>query len=83
MNITIYSTSTCAICHAQMQWLDKKGFSYTDVIVDESDEAMNQLMSATGGMMQVPPFTVITKDDGTEEKIQGFDYKKLAIILGV
>ncbi|MEO5950551.1 MAG: glutaredoxin family protein [Candidatus Saccharimonadales bacterium] len=83
MNITIYSTSTCAICHAEMEWLDKNNMSYDDIIVDESDEAMNQLMTATGGMMQVPPFTVITKDDGTEEKVQGFDRKRLMSILGL
>lgn len=66
-----------------MEWLDKNNQPYTEVIVDESDEAMNQLMTATGGMMQVPPFTVITKDDGAEEKVQGFDRKKLATILSI
>ena len=77
MDITIFSTSICAICHAEMKWFDKKGVGYTDVVVDESDEAMDQFMKATDGMIQSPPFTVITKEDGSVVKIAGFDQKKL------
>ena len=77
MTITIFSTTLCAICHAEMKWLDKQGISYDRVVVDESDEGMEQFMQATDGMIQSPPFTVITKDDGVVIKIAGFDQKKL------
>ncbi len=83
MIITIYSTSTCAICHALMQWLDKKGVAYKDVVIDETDEAMNQLLKASEGMMVTPPFTVVTKDDGTEEKVLGFDRAKISALVGI
>ncbi|MDO5475101.1 MAG: glutaredoxin family protein [Candidatus Saccharibacteria bacterium] len=28
--ITIYTTPTCAYCHALMEWLDSRGISYTE-----------------------------------------------------
>jgi glutaredoxin len=76
-DITIFSTSICAICEAEMKWLDKKGVGYSHIVVDESDEGMEQFMVATGGIIQSPPFTVIKKADGTEIKVAGFDMKKL------
>jgi glutaredoxin len=77
MTITIFSTTLCAICHAEMKWLDKQGISYDHVVVDESDDGMERFMKATDGVIQSPPFTVIVKDDGTEIKVAGFDQKKL------
>ena len=76
-DITIYSTSICAICEAEMKWLDKKGVAYNHVVVDESDDAMEQFLVATGGVIQSPPFTVIRKQDGEEVKVAGFDMKKI------
>ena len=78
MDITIFSTSICAICHAEMKWLDKQGVGYNHVVVDETDDGMEQFMQATGGVIQSPPFTVVKKADGTEIKIAGFDQKKLS-----
>ena len=81
MDITIFSTSICAICHAEMKWFDKKGIGYNHVVVDESDKAMDQFMKATDGMIQSPPFTVIKKEDGSVVKIAGFDQKKLLLAI--
>jgi glutaredoxin len=80
MDITIYSTATCGICHAEMKWLDGKDIAYTKVLVDEDPAGMVDLMNVSGGALGVP-FTVIKKADGTEEKIQGFDQRKLTSIL--
>ncbi len=82
MNTTIYTTSSCAICHSLMEWLDKEGQTYTRVVVDEDEQGMMNLMSASGGAVGVP-FSVIEKDDGTEEKIFGFDRNKFKAILGI
>lgn len=81
MDITIFSTTICAICHAEMQWLDKKGVGYNHVIVDESDEAMRQFLDATDGVMLSPPFTVVKTKSGEEVKIAGFDRKKLEVAI--
>ena len=29
--IKVYTTPTCAYCHALMDWLDEKGIGYTEV----------------------------------------------------
>jgi glutaredoxin len=73
--IKIYSTSWCAFCKAEKQFLDGKGVKYEDVNV-ETDEAAAHEMIHLSGQMGVP-FTVITKDDGTKVGILGFDQPRL------
>lgn len=70
-HITIYSTTSCGVCHALMKWLDSKGLTYRTVIVDEEPQGMTELMTVSGGAIGVP-FTVI-EDDGRETKISGFN----------
>lgn len=82
MKITIYSTTTCTFCHALRVWLDKQGFVYDYKLTDEDDTAMQEFMSVNDGMIGVP-LTVITKDDGSQEKVLGFDKRKLATILNI
>lgn len=74
MNITVYSTSTCGICHALMEWLDQKDVTYTNVVVDEAPGGMAELMAASGGAIGVP-FSVV-EVDGQETGIAGFDRAK-------
>ncbi len=81
MNITIYSTTTCSYCHALKAWLDKKNIAYDYKLTDEDDDAMAEFMRVNDGMLSVP-LTVITKDDGSETKILGFDQGKLNNALG-
>lgn len=71
MNITVYSTSTCGICHSLMQWLEQKGVTYTNVVVDEAPGGMAELLAASGGAVGVP-FSVVEKD-GQTTNIVGFD----------
>lgn len=74
MNITVYSTSTCGICHSLMRWLDQKGASYTNVVVDEAPGGMEELIAASGGALGVP-YSVV--EDGTRRTgIVGFDRVK-------
>jgi glutaredoxin 3 len=82
MNITIYSTTTCAFCHLLTDWLDKQGISYTKKVTDEDDAAMAEFMSVNDGNFGVP-FTIITDDAGTETKILGFDQAKFKQTLNV
>ena len=80
MNVTVFSSSSCAICHAEMQWLDKQGVSYDNVVVDEDEGGMEKMMQATGGSIQGTPFTVI-ENDGTTDTVIGFDRAKLTSLI--
>ena len=82
MNVTVFSTTHCAICHAEMQWLDSKSVSYKNVVIDEVDDGMEQLMDATGGIFQTTPFTLV-EDNGKKQTVAGFDRGKLQTLLGV
>ncbi len=71
MKITVYSTKTCAYCRMLKSWLDSKSISYTNYSVDENPFAA-QMMVSQSGQMGVP-FSTIEYDDGSIEKILGFD----------
>jgi glutaredoxin len=75
MNVTIYSTTTCATCHLVTGWLEKQNVNYTKKDTDVDEAAMAEFMDVNDGFIGVP-FTVITADDGTQSKITGFDQTK-------
>ena len=82
MNVTIYSTTTCATCHLVTNWLEKQTIPFTKKNTDEDAAAMAEFMTVNDGMIGVP-FTVITGDDGQVTKIMGFDQGKFKTALGV
>lgn len=75
MNITIYSTTTCAFCHVLTAWLEKENISYIKKNTDEDESVFAEFMSVNDGNLGVP-FTVIKDDDSNETKILGFDQTK-------
>ncbi len=79
--ILVYTTTTCPFCKMQKDYFNSKNIAFSEILVDENpDEA--QKMIELSGQLGVP-FTVITKDDGTVEKILGFDKERLNSILGI
>jgi len=44
-SITIYSADWCAFCHAAKDYLDKKGFKYTEKNVEEKQEYAEEAVS--------------------------------------
>ena len=82
MQVNIYSTTTCPYCRMLKSYLDDKSVAYTEKIVDQDQSAQEEMVKESGGFMGVP-FTVIIKDDGTKEKIVGFDKNKVNEILGI
>lgn len=70
--ITIYSTSWCAFCHTEMQWLDKLGIPYVAKDVEADKAAYEELMAKNGGNYQGVPVTDVAGDI-----ILGFDRLKL------
>lgn len=53
------------------RWLDEKKIEYTDYMVDKNPIAA-QVMVQQSGQMGVP-FSTIEHEDGTVDKILGFD----------
>lgn len=70
--ITVYSTSWCAFCHTEMQWLDKLGIPYVAKDVEADEEAYKELVEKNGGNYQGVPVTDVAGDI-----ILGFDRPKL------
>ncbi len=71
MKITIYSTTTCPYCVMLKRWLDGQKVEYTDYLVDKNPYAA-QVMVQQSGQRGVP-FSTIEHDDGSIDKVLGFD----------
>jgi glutaredoxin len=63
-------------------YLDEKSIVYTEKLVDQDDSAREEMTKASGGFLGVP-YSIITKDDGSKEKIIGFDKGKINSVLGL
>lgn len=70
--ITIYSTSWCAFCHTEMQWLDKLGIPYIAKDVEADKDAYDELLAKNGGAFSGVPVTDIAGDI-----VLGFDRPKI------
>jgi glutaredoxin len=81
MQVTIYSTTTCPYCKMLKDYLLEKKVQFTEKLVDQDGVAKTEMLNVSGGFMGVP-YIVVTKDDGTAEKIVGFDKGKLDQIIG-
>lgn len=74
--VTIYSASWCAFCHAAKQYLDNRDIKYTDKDV-EHDVKNAQEAVQKSGQMGIPVIDI----DGTI--ILGFDRPKIDAALGI
>lgn len=82
MQVTIYSTTTCATCHLVTSWLEKNKIPFIKKNTDVEPDAMMEFMSVNDGTIGVP-FTVISSDDGSVTKILGFDQGRFKQALGM
>jgi glutaredoxin len=82
MNAVVYSATTCPYCKMLKEYLSEKGVDFTERLVDQNEVAKEEMLKASGGFLGVP-FTVVKKDDGTQETIIGFDKNKVNKVLGV
>jgi glutaredoxin 3 len=80
MKVTIYSTATCPYCKMLKDYLTAKGVSYTEKLVDSDEIAKEEMMKASGGFLGVP-FSIVSRSDGTNENVIGFDKGKFDQIL--
>ncbi len=81
VKIVVYTTTTCPYCQMLEDFLKEKNKEFTKKLVDQDETAKEEMMRESDGFLGVP-FTVITKEDGTKEKIVGFDQGKFNGILG-
>lgn len=82
MKVTLYSTIACPYCKMLKDYLDENNILYEEKMVDSDEEARTQMANDSEGFMGVP-FMVIEKEDGTKEKIIGFDREKINSIFGI
>lgn len=79
--ITIYSTATCGFCKMLKSYLSSKNIAYQEKHADQYQKIAEELLQKSGQLGV--PFTIIQKEDGTEEKILGFDRKSIDLALGL
>lgn len=79
--ITIYSTATCGFCKMLKSYLQSKNIEYTSLMADEDQNLARELYEKSGQLGV--PFTIIEKEDGSEEKILGFDRQRIDAALGI
>jgi len=70
--VTVYTTSWCAFCHTEMEWLKKLGVEFEAKDIEADPAARDELLSKNGGNFQGVPVT-----DIAGELILGFDRPKL------
>ena len=79
--VKLFKTHTCPFCKMESEFLKEKGIQFEEVFVDNDAEMAKRLIEESGQMGV--PFTEITKDDGTVEKILGFEKDKISAALGI
>lgn len=73
--ITVYSTNTCPYCVMLTRWLGEKNIEFTEYKVDTNPIAAQAMINLSG--QRGVPFTTIEKDDGSIEKVLGFDPNRI------
>jgi glutaredoxin 3 len=68
--VTVYSATWCAFCHAAKDYLDKKGVAYTDKDVD-SDRSVAEEAMQVSGQTGIPVLNI------NGQIIIGFDRPKI------
>lgn len=71
--VIVYTSTTCAYCHAAKEYLDEKGVSYEEKNISTDSDAKKELISM--GYMGVPIIMV----DG--DVVEGFNKNKLDELL--
>ena len=79
--ITVYSTTTCPYCHMEKAYLKSKKVDFEDVVLDVQQDRIPEFVDKCGNMGV--PCTHVIKDDGSEEKILGFDKPRIDTALGL
>lgn len=74
--ITVYTRTKCPYCELIKKFLDMKGANYKTVNIEESQDAMKEIMAMTG--RAITPTTIIEKADGSKEVVVGLNLGRIA-----
>ena len=74
--VIVYSTTRCAFCATEKQWLEKLGVEFVSKNIEEDEAANQELLAKLDGSFQGVPVT-----DIGGELILGFDRPKLQAAL--
>jgi len=74
--VTIYSTTWCAFCKTEKQYLEKLGVNFVEKDIEEDAAAHQELMGKIGGNFRGVPVTDIDGD-----LVRGFDRPKIDELL--
>ena len=72
--ITVYSTPTCAFCHALKEYLGHKGIEFTDKDITEDMDAQKWVLEHTGQL-------AVPVSDIDNNVIIGFDRPRIEAVL--
>ncbi|AWN23718.1 NrdH-redoxin [Deinococcus irradiatisoli] len=75
--IKMYTTSWCPDCKAAKRALDSKGLPYTEINIEEVEDAAEVVMQVNGGKRSVP--TLVHGD--TARSLSGFSIVKMNAFL--
>ena len=82
MNLTVYSSSWCPDCRTAKRFLDQNNIPYTEIDIERSPGAAEELIRHTG-KRAIPQFVI----DGTWVQPyrpgKGFLYEEMSKLLGV
>ncbi|MBI4119049.1 MAG: NrdH-redoxin [Parcubacteria group bacterium] len=76
MTVKIYTTPTCAYCHAEKEFLKEHNIEFTELNVFSDAQAREEMISKTG-QLGVP----VTEING--QMVVGFDRGKISQLLGL
>ena len=79
--VKVYSTTSCPYCNMEKEYLKQKDIEFEDILVDQRHDKIQEMVDTCGSMGV--PCTHIIKDDGTEERILGFDQARIDAALGI
>ncbi len=79
--VKVYSTPSCPWCVKAKEFLKSSKVKFKDIDVAEDEKAREEMIEKSGQMGV--PVIIVTKDDGSEEIIIGFDQGKLKSALGL
>lgn len=81
MKVTVFSTTTCPYCKMLKDYLSQHSIAFKEKLVDQDDQAREQMMKESGGFLGVP-FVLVEKNK-QKETIVGFDKTKINQLLGL
>lgn len=79
--ITVYATAFCPSGYMEKEYLKSRKVAFEDIVIDQNPGEEQQRMH-TCGAMNVPCIH-ITQEDGSEERIPGFNKVQIDAALGL